>query len=61
MTLQMLDLKGKQFLNLLNDDLTDIEPSYTKEGPWIKYFSHSNLLYIRAMRAITNHALIEEY
>jgi len=25
--------KGKQFLNLLNDDLADVELLYTKEGP----------------------------
>jgi len=31
-TFQTLDLKGKQFLDLLNDNLTDIELSYTKMG-----------------------------
>jgi len=33
MTFQALDLKRKQFLNLLNNDLTNIELSYTKGGP----------------------------
>ena len=61
MTFQASDLKGKQFLNLLNDDITDIEPLYTKEGLWIKQFSHFNSLCARAMRAITNYTLIEEY
>jgi len=27
-----LDLKGKNFLNLLNNDLSDIEPSYNSIG-----------------------------
>ena len=53
--------KGKQFLNLLNDDLADVELLYTKGGPWIKYFSHSNSLCARATRAITNYAPIGEY
>jgi len=33
MNFQASDLKGKQFLNLLNDDLTNIEPLYTQGGP----------------------------
>ena len=28
-----LNLKGKNFLKLLNNDLLDIEPSYSKGGP----------------------------
>ena len=32
MTFQTLDSKGKQFLNLLDDDSNDIEPSYIKGG-----------------------------
>ena len=61
MTFQVSDLKRKQFLDLLNDELNTIKPSYTKESPWIKHFRHSNSLYARATRAITNHALIGEY
>ena len=56
-----LDLKGKHLLNLLNNDLTNIEPSYTKGGPWISHFGHSNSLCARATQAITNHAPIGEY
>jgi len=41
---KILNLKGKNFLNLLNNDFSDIEPAYTKEGPWIKNFSFSNSL-----------------
>jgi len=32
MDFQVLDLNEKQFLNLLNDDLTDTEPLYTKRN-----------------------------
>ena len=61
MTFQASDGKGKQFLDLLDDDFNTIEPSYTKGGPWLKVFGHSNLLCTCAMRAITNHAPIGEY
>jgi len=33
MTFQALDGKGRHFLDLVDDNLKDIEPSYTKEGP----------------------------
>ena len=58
---KILNLKGKNFLNLLNNDFSDIEPAYTKGGPWIKNFSFSNSLYAWATWAITNHTLIREY
>ena len=58
MTFQALNLKEKQFLDLLNDDNNIIKPSYIKEGSWLKVFSHSNSL---CMCAITNHAPIGEY
>ena len=61
MTFQALDRKGKHFLNLVDDNLNIIEPAYTKGGPWLQVFSHSNLLCARTMRAITNHAPIGEY
>jgi len=32
-----------------------------KDSSWLKKISHSNSLYARATRAITNHASIEEY
>jgi len=61
MTFQASDGKGKHFLDLLDNELNIIEPSYTKGGPWLQSFGHSNLLCARASRAITNHAPIGEY
>jgi len=55
-----LDLKGKHFLDLLdNDNITEL--SYIKGRSWLKYFGHSNSLSARAIRAITNHTPIGEY
>ena len=61
MTFQASDRKGNHFLDLLDDDLNVIELSYSKEGPWLQAFGHSNSLCARAVRAITNHAPIGEY
>ena len=61
MTFQVSDGKGKQFLDLVDDNLETIEPSYTKGGLWLQSFGHSNSLCTQATRAITNHALIGEY
>jgi len=61
MTFQALDGKGQHFLNLLDDKLNDIEPSYVKRGPWLQSFDHSNGLYACASRAITNYTLIGKY
>ena len=61
MTFQASEGKGKQFLDLLDDDLNAIEPSYTKGGPWLQMFSHSNSLCACTTRAITNHAPTREY
>jgi len=55
------DRRGRQFLDLVDDNLNIIEPSYTKGGPWLQFFGHSNLFCAYAMRAITNHALIGKY
>ena len=44
MTFQVSDGKGKNFLELLDDDLNVIEPSYTKGGPWLQLVGHSNSL-----------------
>jgi len=60
-TFQVSDGKGRHFLNLVDDYLETIEPSYSKGGPWLQSFGHSNSLYAQATRAITNHALIGEY
>jgi len=61
MIFQASDVKEQNFLNLLNDDLKPIELSNSKEGPWLKFFRHSNSLCARASRAIVNHASIGEY
>ena len=61
MTFQALDMKGKNFLKLVNSDNNIIEPSYIKGSLWLKYFGHSNSLCTRASRAITNHTPTGEY
>ena len=48
MTFQASNLRGKQFLDLLDDNLHSIKLSYKKGGPWIKHLRHSNLLCARA-------------
>jgi len=61
MIFQASDLKGKQFLDLLDNNNNIIEPFYAKEESWLKVFSYSNSLYMHASRAITNHAPIGKY
>ena len=61
MTFQVSDSKGRNFLNLLNDDLYLIKLSCAKSGPWLSHFGHSNSLCAWASRAITNYTPIEEY
>ena len=61
MMFQVSDGKGNNFLDLLDNNFNPIEPSYTKGGPWLQTFGHSNSLCTRATRAITNHAPIGEY
>ena len=61
MTFQALNLKGKQFLDLLNDNNNIIELSYAKEESWLKVFSYLNSLYACSVRAITNHTLTGKY
>ena len=58
---QALDGKGNHFLDLLDNDFNIIEPSYSKDGPWLQAFGHSNSLCTHATRAITNHTPIGEY
>ena len=60
-TFQASDGKGNHFLELLDDDLNAIKPSYARGGPWLQAFGQSNSLCARATRAITNHAPIGEY
>jgi len=61
MSFQASDLKGRNFLELVDSDNITLEPTYCKGGPWLQAFEHSNLLCARATRVITNHALIGEY
>jgi len=61
MTFQASDGKGRHFLDLVDDNLNTIEPAYTKGGPWLQVFGHSNSLCAHATRAITNHAPIGGY
>ena len=61
MSFQVADLKGKNFLELLDNNLYPIELSTTKGGPWLIHFGLSNSLCARASRAIVNHAPISEY
>ena len=61
MTFQASDLKGRNFLELVDNDNKPLEPTYCKGGSWLQVFGHSNSLCTRATRAITNHAPIGEY
>ena len=61
MTFQVLDLKGRNFMDLVDSDNNVLEPIYSKGSTWLQYFGHSNTLCARAIRAITNHAPIGEY
>jgi len=61
MLFQALDKKERQFLDLVNNNLNIIEPAYTKEGPWLQVFGHSNSLCTCTTRAITNHVPIGKY
>jgi len=58
---QASDSKGRNFLELLDDDSNPIKPSAVKGRPWLKLFGLSNLLCTRATRAIVNHAPIGKY
>ena len=40
----MLEDKGRNFIDLLDDDVNSIELTYVKGGSWLKYFGYSNLL-----------------
>jgi len=61
MLFQAADFKGRNFLDLLDDNLNPIEPSSIKGSPWLQYFRHSNLLCAQASKAIINYAPIGEY
>ena len=61
MTFQASNSKGNQFLDLLDNDCNPIELLYIKGSSWLQSFSHSNSLYARATKAITDHVPIGEY
>ena len=61
MTFQAFNLKRHQFLDLCDKDNNPLEPIYVKDGMWLKCFGYSNLLCVRAMRVIVNHAPIGKY
>ena len=61
MTFQASDSKGRHFLDLVDENFEFIELSYTKGGPWLQSFGHSNSLCTQATRAIMNHAPIGKY
>ena len=61
MIFQALDLKERNFLELVDSDNIPLEPTYCKEGSWLQFFGYSNSLCTRATRVITNHTPIGEY
>ena len=61
MTFQASNNKGRNFLELLDDNLNIIELSYSKGRSQLKLFSYSNSLCVRATRAIVNHTPIGKY
>jgi len=61
MYFQASDYKGKNFLDLNNDNGKTICPTYSKGGAWLRHFSLSNTMCARVTRFITNHAPIGDY
>ena len=61
MTFQAYDKKDHHFLDLLDNNKSSLEPTYSKGRTWLKYFRHSNFLCTRVMRAIVYHTPIGEY
>ena len=61
MTFQVSDLKGRNFLELVDSDNNILELIYSKGGTWLQFIGYSNILYARATRVITNHAPISKY
>ena len=61
MTFQASNLKGNQFLDLVDDNNNIIEPTYVKGRLWLKVFGYSNSLCTHTTRAIINHAPIGEF
>ena len=61
MTFQASNLKGNQFLDLVDNDNNIIKPTYIKGRSWLKVFGYSNSLCAHATRDITNHAPIGKF
>ena len=61
MSFQVLDNKGQNFLELVNDKNNPLELTYFKGGIRLKYFGYLNSLCTRATKAIINHIPIDEY
>ena len=61
MTFQILNYKKNHFFNLLDDDYLLIKPSYMKGSVWFKLIGHSDSLYVKVTKAITNYAFIGKY
>ena len=58
---QVSDLKENHFLELLDNNFHPIQPTYTRNGAWLKTIGFSNSLCVRATRAITSHAPIGKF
>jgi len=61
MSFQASDLKGRNFLELLNDNSNPLKLSAIKGGPLLQYFSYSNYLCTKATKTIVNYAPIGKY
>jgi len=58
---QASDYKGKNFLELCDDNLFPLIPSTIKGGLWLQHFGHLNTLCTRATKTIINYAPMREY
>ena len=61
MYFQASNYRGRNFLNLNDDDGEPIQPSYSKGGAWLKCFSLSNSLCAWVTRLIANYVPIGKY
>ena len=61
MYFQESDLKGRNFLELLDNNSNPLKLSAIKSSLWLQYFGHFNFICTRATRAIINHTPISEY
>ena len=61
MMFQALNLKERNFMDLVDSDNNVLEPTYSKNSIWLQYFGYLNTLCARTIRAIINHTPIGEY